>query len=450
MSSQSIKAFLTNTLQVRSAAASVIQYAYRSYRERVANSSLNLGISTWQQLMKRSVQAELILNLQFQVPPIKPFGPDRFAHVLERRLADCPGDEQLHRTFIWKVRFQPDESVEYFFHQDMVETIEQAAIQDYGRQHLHACRVAIQRCVSHTSFSVFILVIILCNCVTLITSLELPEYSDVWVDLDILFFCIYFIEAAAKIISHGCCSLIPPKGYFTNGWNILDFIVVLEGLISLILYFSLKDGDLDVTTLSVFRAIRLLRPLRLITAVGSLRLMFGAIVRSAALVGTALMVIFFALYILAVPGLGTLQGTFRQRCMWNDTGLLALNESSLNHQNDDAALFLCAQPSTIGSPQTCDALVDDALDVNATELKAMLQCRLWQNNPGNGALNFDNILTSLLAVFMCSTMEGWADILQYSIQTSGYLYVLEMRDWLTGGDHFAGCATADRRSAVPN
>ena len=173
--SLTLNIMLSNTLQQHSAAASVIQYAWRSYRLRQANSQLDIGISSWQELMKRSVQAELILHLRFQVEPLKPFSPDRFAVVLDRRLADCPEDEALHRTFIWKVQYLPDQAFAFFFHSDMVTTIENTYFRDYSRQHLHACRLAVQRCVSHTMFSVFILTIIVLNCVTLVTSIEIPE-----------------------------------------------------------------------------------------------------------------------------------------------------------------------------------------------------------------------------------------------------------------------------------
>jgi hypothetical protein len=61
---------LSNTLQEQATAATVIQNAWRSYKLRMANTQLSLGISSWQELMKRSVQAELMLHLRFQVRPV--------------------------------------------------------------------------------------------------------------------------------------------------------------------------------------------------------------------------------------------------------------------------------------------------------------------------------------------------------------------------------------------
>ncbi len=58
---------LSNTLQEQATAATVIQNVWRSYKLRKANAQLSLGISSWQELMKRSVQAELMLHLRFQV-----------------------------------------------------------------------------------------------------------------------------------------------------------------------------------------------------------------------------------------------------------------------------------------------------------------------------------------------------------------------------------------------
>jgi len=418
MSASALNIKLTNTLQEQTAAAHVIQYAYRAYRLRLANSELDVGISSWKELMKRSVQAELMLHLKFQVEPLKPFSPDRWATVLDRRLAHCPGDEALHRTFIWKVQYQPDQTFAFFFHADMATTIEASANRDYNRHHLHACRLSIQRCVSHQMFSIFVLCIIFLNCITLVTSIELPEFQLVWTDLEILFLCIYVLEFILKLVANGFCSRIPPKGYFTTGWNILDFVVVVEGVISLILFEVL--GSTDVVLLSVLRAVRLLRPLRLITNVPNLRLMLGAIFKSGLLIGTALLMVAFCFFILAVPGLALLQGTFRQRCFWSDTGLLVLNTSP------DLPPFLCSNPGVAGFPQTCADLLTNSSVGNETMrevIQSNLACGVWQDNPKFGVVNFDNILTSLFAIFQCSTLEGWADILAYSIQTSGYWFV---------------------------
>lgn len=154
------------------------------------------------------------------------------------------------------------------------------------------------------------------------------RYENIWVDLEVLFLCVYVLEFILKLVAQGFCSRVPPKGYFTSGWNILDFVVVCEGIISLVIFYSTTndgDGVADVVLLSVLRAVRLLRPLRLVTNIHSLRLMLGAIFKSGLLIGTALFMVGFCFFILAIPGLALLQGQFRQRCFWSDTGLLVLN-----------------------------------------------------------------------------------------------------------------------------
>jgi hypothetical protein len=131
---------------------------------------------------------------------MKPFSPDRWATVLDRRLAECPETPELHNTFIWKVQYTPDETFAFFVHADMVSTIEDAATRNYTRQHLHACRLAVQRVVSNKMFTAFITVVIFLNCITLVTSIELPEYEDIWVDLEVR--C---VDAQRRGVCGGAC-----------------------------------------------------------------------------------------------------------------------------------------------------------------------------------------------------------------------------------------------------
>jgi hypothetical protein len=147
---------LSNTMDKLNTAASVIQYAWRAHLVGMSTGGGKTDGASWRELTRRRVQAELILHLVFQVAPLKPFSPDRFAHVLDRRIAHCPENPEMHHTFIWKVQYQPDETITYFFHTDMVSTIEDAAAHDYQRQQLHACRLAIQQMVTHKLFAFFI------------------------------------------------------------------------------------------------------------------------------------------------------------------------------------------------------------------------------------------------------------------------------------------------------
>ncbi|KAJ1069131.1 hypothetical protein K5549_000442 [Capra hircus] len=87
------------------------------------------------------------------------------------------------------------------------------------------------------------------------------------------FLIIFTVETFLKIIAYGL--LLHPNAYVRNGWNLLDFVIVIVGLFSVILeqltketeggnHSSGKSGGFDVKAL---RAFRVLRPLRLVSGV---------------------------------------------------------------------------------------------------------------------------------------------------------------------------------------
>ena len=73
----------------------------------------------------------------------------------------------------------------------------------------------------------------------------------------------FTIEAVMKIIAMGF--FLHEGSYLRNGWNVLDFFIVVIGIVTLAFAGSIK---VDVKAL---RAFRVLRPLRLVSGVPSLQ-----------------------------------------------------------------------------------------------------------------------------------------------------------------------------------
>ncbi|KAI4553802.1 hypothetical protein MJT46_015982 [Ovis ammon polii x Ovis aries] len=97
--------------------------------------------------------------------------------------------------------------------------------------------------------------------------------AGVWEKVEYAFLIIFTVETFLKIIAYGL--LLHPNAYVRNGWNLLDFVIVIVGLFSVILeqltketeggnHSSGKSGGFDVKAL---RAFRVLRPLRLVSGV---------------------------------------------------------------------------------------------------------------------------------------------------------------------------------------
>ena len=106
---------------------------------------------------------------------------------------------------------------------------------------------------------------------------SLPDASgQISTSLDILqekveyvFLFIFTAECIMKIIAQGFFQ--HQNAYLRNGWNILDFIIVIIGVVSTIMS-TLEIEQLDVKAL---RAFRVLRPLRLVSGVPSLQVIIA-------------------------------------------------------------------------------------------------------------------------------------------------------------------------------
>jgi hypothetical protein len=83
------------------------------------------------------------------------------------------------------------------------------------------------------------------------------------------FLIIFSVELALKILALGF--VLHPGSYLRNVWNIMDFVVVVTGYITL-LTPEAPQGAKDAATpldLRTLRAIRVLRPLKLVSGVPS-------------------------------------------------------------------------------------------------------------------------------------------------------------------------------------
>ncbi len=115
------------------------------------------------------------------------------------------------------------------------------------------------------------------------TSKEFVERYDGWLSLgnDIIL-VIFIIEVALKLVA-----VAPRFGlYFGNGWNLFDFTVVVLSLVPATEEYAL-----------VARLVRVLRVLRLVSAVPQLRLIVATLVRSIPSMGHVIVLMSIIRYI---------------------------------------------------------------------------------------------------------------------------------------------------------
>uniref|UniRef100_A0A8C9DQQ4 Voltage-dependent L-type calcium channel subunit alpha n=1 Tax=Prolemur simus TaxID=1328070 RepID=A0A8C9DQQ4_PROSS len=255
-------------------------------------------------------------------------------------------------------------------------------------------------------FEIIILLTIFANCVALAIYIPFPEDDSNATNsnlerVEYLFLIIFTVEAFLKVIAYGL--LFHPNAYLRNGWNLLDFIIVVVGLFSAILEQATKaDGanalggkgaGFDVKAL---RAFRVLRPLRLVSGVPSLQVVLNSIIKAMVPLLHIALLVLFVIIIYAIIGLELFMGKMHKTC-YNQEGI-----TDVPAEDDPSP---CALET--GHGRQCQ---------NGTV------CKPGWDGPKHGITNFDNFAFAMLTVFQCITMEGWTDVLYWVNDAVG-------RDW---------------------
>ncbi|PKU40050.1 voltage-dependent l-type calcium channel subunit alpha-1d [Limosa lapponica baueri] len=252
-------------------------------------------------------------------------------------------------------------------------------------------------------FDIFILLSIFANCVALAVYIPFPEDDSNSTNhnlekVEYAFLIIFTVETFLKIIAYGL--LLHPNAYVRNGWNLLDFVIVVVGLFSVILeqltkeaeggsHSGGKPGGFDVKAL---RAFRVLRPLRLVSGVPSLQVVLNSIIKAMVPLLHIALLVLFVIIIYAIIGLELFIGKMHKSCFLIDSDILV--------EEDPAP---CAFS---GNGRQCV--------MNGTE------CKGGWVGPNGGITNFDNFAFAMLTVFQCITMEGWTDVLYWMNDAMGF------------------------------
>uniref|UniRef100_A0A8C1MC85 Calcium channel, voltage-dependent, R type, alpha 1E subunit b n=1 Tax=Cyprinus carpio TaxID=7962 RepID=A0A8C1MC85_CYPCA len=211
-----------------------------------------------------------------------------------------------------------------------------------------------------------ILATIIANCIVLSLEQHLPgedktPMSKRLEKTEPYFIGIFCFEAGIKLVALG---FVFHKGsYLRNGWNVMDFIVVLSGILATA--GSHMNIPVDLRTL---RAVRVLRPLKLVSGIPSLQIVLKSIIKAMVPLLQIGLLLFFAILMFAIIGLEFYSGKLHHTCL----------------PSPDILVRKCPEKYT---------------------------CSGSWIGPNDGITQFDNILFAVLTVFQCITMEGWTAVL---------------------------------------
>jgi voltage-gated sodium channel len=148
-----------------------------------------------------------------------------------------------------------------------------------------------QKVVKSRLFNYFIFSLILLSAI--IIGLETypnlaKQYNSVLSLIDKIIIAFFTIEITLKIVANGK----KPWIYFSDPWNVFDFIIVAICLI------PLNDSHY----FAVFRVLRVLRILRMINVLPKLKLIITALLKSIPSMGYVIMLIGILFYVYAIVG----------------------------------------------------------------------------------------------------------------------------------------------------
>ncbi|XP_005394206.1 PREDICTED: voltage-dependent T-type calcium channel subunit alpha-1G isoform X21 [Chinchilla lanigera] len=294
------------------------------------------------------------------------------------------------------------------------------------------------RTVCNPWFERISMLVILLNCVTL--GMFRP-CEDIACDsqrcrilqaFDDFIFAFFAVEMVVKMVALG---IFGKKCYLGDTWNRLDFFIVIAGMLE----YSL---DLQNVSFSAVRTVRVLRPLRAINRVPSMRILVTLLLDTLPMLGNVLLLCFFVFFIFGIVGVQLWAGLLRNRCFLPENFSLPLSvdlEPYYQTENEDESPFICSQPRENGmrSCRSVPTLRGEGgggppcgLDYEAYNSSSNTTCVNWnqyytncsagEHNPFKGAINFDNIGYAWIAIFQVITLEGWVDIMYFVMDAHSF------------------------------
>ncbi|CBY08747.1 unnamed protein product [Oikopleura dioica] len=207
------------------------------------------------------------------------------------------------------------------------------------------------------------------------------ELSDFLDATEVYFLWIFIVEMIVKIMALGFC--MHKNSYMTNGWNIMDFVVVSTGILDMYGLALFNLLGLDPSLLSKMKLLkmgRVFRPLKMISNSPSLQVVMSAILKALGPIFNIFILLVFFIVVFAIVGVEFYAGGYHSHCV----------------RTRGMHLFF----------------LDASFPVKTGYFQ--FSCEIDEIGPFDGIVNFDDVLFGMLTVFQILTLESWTGILYLS------------------------------------
>uniref|UniRef100_A0A0N4ZXQ5 Voltage-dependent T-type calcium channel subunit alpha n=1 Tax=Parastrongyloides trichosuri TaxID=131310 RepID=A0A0N4ZXQ5_PARTI len=250
--------------------------------------------------------------------------------------------------------------------------------------------------------------------------------------VDHMIFIYFALEMVIKVIALGFTG---QAAYLSDTWNRLDFFIVVAGIAEYLLQEYL--GNINLTAI---RTIRVLRPLRAVNRIPSMRILVNLLLDTLPMLGNVLLLCFFVFFIFGIVGVQLWAGLLRNRCTLNlpktNISLESLDDvlkdvqlsryyipedTSLDYicsQNDASGIHTCQDlPPYVHRGVKCNLTINEYDKINNSSCINWNiyynECTVAPMNPFQNSVSFDNIGFAWVAIFLVISLEGWTDIMYY-------------------------------------
>ncbi|XP_042327835.1 sodium channel protein type 5 subunit alpha-like [Sceloporus undulatus] len=163
---------------------------------------------------------------------------------------------------------------------------------------LNKCQGFLFDVVLNQAFDVCIMLLICLNMVTMMveTDDQSPEKVNILYKINMVFVAIFTAECTFKLVALR-------HYYFTNGWNIFDFVVVILSIVGSVLSDIIQKYFFSPTLFRVIRLARIGRILRLIRGAKGIRTLLFALMMSLPALFNIGLLLFLVMFIYAIFGM---------------------------------------------------------------------------------------------------------------------------------------------------
>ena len=249
----------------------------------------------------------------------------------------------------------------------------------------------LRKVVESKIYGTLVLLLILANSILLLfqSTWESPQNKTFFLALEWVFLALFTIELALGVLAHGL-------HYLRQFWSILDLIVVIAGWVNMLTPASMG--------LSALRAFRVLRPLRSISRIESVKILVEtlALALPSAVNVTMMMIAFW--YLLSLIGIQLWSGVLHRRCytqVANTTLLSLVPDQELGCTNHSYGRrceegSVCLDHHTLSSP---------SFPYTCSPGQAMCPYKVLKPT------TYDNIGQSLVINMQFLSQDNWGDVM---------------------------------------